>query len=112
MKLPLSWWREKNSTVYFSGQVGLYGGKLVPGGFEAELRQAFNNLWALFDEANLTPDEIVRVVVYLVNPADYPRLNDIFTEMFREPFPVRTTVFPAGLPLGAAVEIEVTAERG
>lgn len=112
MKFPLSWWRRKNSTVYFSGQVGLRDGELVAGGFEAELRQVFENIRTVLAEANVSAADVIKVGVFLVNRNDYAVFNQIYPELFgQEPFPARTTVFVAGLPLGALVEIDLIAEE-
>jgi 2-iminobutanoate/2-iminopropanoate deaminase len=36
-------------------------------------------------------------------------MNTVYARYFEAPYPARTTVQAAGLPLGAAVEIEVVA---
>lgn len=38
-------------------------------------------------------------------------MNRVYTTVFAAPYPARTTVAVAGLPLGARVEIELVAER-
>jgi 2-iminobutanoate/2-iminopropanoate deaminase len=36
-------------------------------------------------------------------------VNPIYAEVFREPFPARSTIQAAALPKGARLEVEVTA---
>jgi len=36
-------------------------------------------------------------------------MNAVYRAFFAEPYPARTTVAVAGLPLGAAVEVELVA---
>jgi 2-iminobutanoate/2-iminopropanoate deaminase len=47
--------------------------------------------------------------IYLTDLADFSTVNAIYATIFTEPHPARTTVAVAGLPLGAAVEIELVA---
>ena len=42
---------------------------------------------------------------------DFGEMNEVYASYFTEPFPARTTVAVAGLPLGAQVEIEMIAQR-
>ncbi len=39
----------------------------------------------------------------------FKEVNAIYAEYFKEPYPARTTVGVARLPLGATIEIEVVA---
>ena len=42
---------------------------------------------------------------------DFAAMNEAYAEHFDEPYPARTTIGVAALPLGAAVEIELMARR-
>ncbi|WP_281401923.1 RidA family protein [Mesorhizobium caraganae] len=57
----------------------------------------------------MTFDDVVKCNVFLVDMADFPALNEVYASHFREPFPARTTIGVASLPLGARVEIEMVA---
>ena len=39
--------------------------------------------------------------------SDYVAMNGIYAKYFRAPFPARTTIGAAALPLGAHVEIDL-----
>lgn len=107
---PYSLARESGGIVFCAGQIGVVAGKgLVPGGTQAEFKQAVQNVRELLEAAGSGLKNIVRVVVYLVDMAEYKDLNEAYAQEFVEPFPARTTVQVAALPLGARVEIEVTA---
>ena len=94
--------------MFLSGQVGLDAdGKLVAGGVEAQARQVFANLSAVLESAGKSFGDVVRVGVFLTDMADFAALNAVYAGHFDEPFPARTTVAVAALPLGAAVEIDV-----
>ena len=94
--------------VFLSGQVGLGAdGKLVAGGVEAQARQIFANLAAVIEAAGKGFADVVRVGVFLTDMGDFAALNAIYADHFAEPYPARTTVAVAALPLGAAVEIDM-----
>jgi 2-iminobutanoate/2-iminopropanoate deaminase len=95
--------------VFFSGQVGVdpASGKLVEGGVEAEARQIFANLGVLLGAAGRGFADVARVGVFLTDIADFAAVNAIYAGAFQQPYPARTTVGVAALPLGAHIEIEL-----
>ena len=95
--------------IYFSGQVGQdpTTGKLVAGGIAAETDRTFQNLSAVLKAAGKSFDDVVRVGVFLTSISDYVVMNGMYAKHFRQPFPARTTIGVAALPLGACVEIDV-----
>ena len=95
--------------IYFGGQVGQdpTTGKLVPGGITAETDRLFQNLSALLEAAGKSFDDVVRVGVFLTSMSDYVAMNGTYAKHFRQPFPARTTIGVAALPLGACVEIDL-----
>ncbi len=95
--------------IYFSGQVGQdpATGKLVAGGLAAEAERIFQNLSAVLKAAGRSFDDVVRAGVYLTSMSDYAALNSIYASHFRPPFPARTVIAVAALPLGACVEIDL-----
>jgi len=99
--------------VYLSGQTpnDPQTGRLVDGDVGAQARQCFANLEAVLAAAGLTLDDVLKVNVYLTDMADFAALNEVYRQTLREPYPARTTVAVAGLPLGARIEIEMVAAR-
>lgn len=99
--------------VYFSGQTPLdpATGKLLEGGVGAQTEQCFKNLFAVLKAAGMTPDQVVKVNVFLTDMADFPAMNEIYAKQFAKPFPARTTIGVASLPLGARIEIEMIARQ-
>jgi 2-iminobutanoate/2-iminopropanoate deaminase len=99
--------------VYFSGQTPLdpTTGKLLEGGVPAQTEQCFRNLFAVLKAAGLTPDQVVKVNVFLTDMADFPAMNEVYAKQFAKPFPARTTIGVASLPLGARIEIEMIARQ-
>jgi len=97
--------------VFLSGQIGLEPGnpKLVGGGIEAQTRQIFKNVAAILQAAGGSLDQAVKVTVFLRDLSHFPAVNAIYAKHFSEPYPARSTVVVKDLPLGAEIEIEVTA---
>jgi len=95
--------------IYFSGQVGQdpATGKVVEGGIAAETERIFQNLAAVLKAAGRNFDDVVRAGVYLTSLSDYAAMNGIYAKYFRPPFPARTAIGVAALPLGACVEIDL-----
>ena len=95
--------------IYFSGQVGQdpATGKVVAGGIVAETERIFQNLSAVLKAAGRNFDDVVRAGVYLTSLGDYVAMNGIYAKYFSPPFPARTAIAVAALPLGACVEIDL-----
>ena len=100
--------------LFLSGQTPLdpATGDLVGGGIGAQTRQCFANLGAVLAAAGLGFGDVVKCNVYLTDMAHFAEMNAAYAEHFDEPYPARTTVAVAGLPLGADVEIEMVAVHG
>ncbi len=99
--------------VFLSGQTPLDPdtGGLKEGGVAAQTHQCFDNLMGVLADDGLDETDVVKVNVYLTDMDDFTAMNDAYRYRFSEPFPSRTTVGVAALPLGAAVEIELIARR-
>ena len=106
---PFSQAIEAGGFIYVSGQVGQdpMTGKLVAGGIAAETERVFGNLSAVLKAAGRCFDDVVRSGVYLANMNDFVAMNGIYAKHFSQPFPARTTIAVAALPLGACVEIDL-----
>lgn len=102
--------------VFTSGQIGLdpRTGKLVPGGAEAEAEQALANLQAVLAAAGCGLPQVVKTTVFLADMSLFARVNAVYGRWFAAdgvPFPARSTVQAARLPLDAQVEVEAVAVR-
>lgn len=104
---------EAGELVFLSGQTPLDSatGKLVEGDIGAQTRQCFKNLFAVLAAAGLGADEVVKATVFLTDMNDFSAMNAVYQEQFTAPYPARSTIGVAALPLGARVEIELIARR-
>ena len=96
--------------VFTSGQLGLdpATGNLVPGGIEAQTRQALKNLGNVLSDAGSGLEFAVKTIVFMKDMTEFSKMNAVYAEFFSENPPARSTV-QAELPKGGAVEIEVIA---
>jgi 2-iminobutanoate/2-iminopropanoate deaminase len=99
--------------LYCSGQTPIdpATNALITGDVEAQTHRVFDNLQAVVEDAGLTMDDVIKCNVYLTDMANFAAMNRAYQARFTAPFPARTTVAVAGLPLGAAVEIELVAQK-
>lgn len=110
---PYSHAVESGDTVYFSGQTPIDSktGKLVEGSITEQTEQCFKNLFSVLEASGLTPDDVVKVNVFLTNMDNFSAMNQVYERQFSKPYPARTTIGVASLPLGAQVEIEMIARK-
>jgi 2-iminobutanoate/2-iminopropanoate deaminase len=109
---PYSQAVEHAGLLFLSGQIPLdpATGRLVPGDIEAQTRRVLANLRAVLEAGGASLAHVVRTSIYLIDLADFPRVNAVYAEHFTaEPRPARSTVQVAALPLGAAIEIDAIA---
>ena len=95
-------------TVYISGQIPLdpVSMQVVEGGFEAEARQVFENLKAVAEAAGGDLNDVVRATIYMLDLANFAKVNEIMGEYFDEPYPARAAVGVAQLPKDVAIEMD------
>jgi 2-iminobutanoate/2-iminopropanoate deaminase len=96
------------SHIFVSGQIAESSAtsKLIDGGVEAQTEQAFANLGAVLEASGRSFADVLRATVYLTDIADFAAMNAIYGKFFKPPYPARTTIAVAALPLGARVEID------
>ena len=98
--------------LYLSGQVGQdpSTGELVAGGVAEEAKQIFENIAVLLEASGRNFADVVRVGVFLTDIRSFGTVNAEYATHFVEPFPARTTIGVAALPLGASVEIDMVVQ--
>lgn len=98
--------------VFLSGQIGIDPATgNISGTAEEQTTRAMENLRAVLQESGLGFGDVIQTRIYLVNMSDWTAVNGIYSSYFTENFPARSTVQVAGLPKGAAVEIEMVAQK-
>jgi reactive intermediate/imine deaminase len=97
------------NTVYFSGQTPIdpATGALVAGDITAQAQRVFENLRAVCAAAGGTFAQVARVGIYLTDLTNFAAVNAVMKEHFAEPFPARSTIGVASLPMNAQVEVDM-----
>ena len=97
--------------IMTSGYLGTHpdGSGLVQGGFEAEVRQALDNIKAVLAAADVPLLNVVRVNVSLIDVDRFAEMDAIYSEYFSEPYPTRNTIGVKELWGGAQVGFDVWA---
>jgi len=99
--------------LFCAGQIPLdpATGELVPGDTAAQADRVLKNIKGVLAANDMTFADVVKTTVFLVDLADFAKMNEVYGRYFAEPFPARSTIQVAALPKGSSVEIEVTAAR-
>lgn len=100
------------NTLYLSGQIGVDAQGRVPESFEAQARQAMDNLVASLQMAGLGLEHVVKCVVMIEDMQRWPEFNRVYLQYFPDParLPARSAFGSSGLALGAALEVECIAQ--
>jgi 2-iminobutanoate/2-iminopropanoate deaminase len=104
---------ESGDLVFVSGQIPLdaASGKLVDGDIAAQAKQSLENLKTILDAAGLSFRHVVKTTIFLTSMGDFAAVNEVYKGYLAEPYPARSTIAVAALPMGAKVEIEMIASR-
>jgi 2-iminobutanoate/2-iminopropanoate deaminase len=96
--------------VYTAGQPGIdpRTGTVAGDSFEAQARQAFENLSAVLEDAGSSLTRVVKVTCFVADPDAFPTLNALFAELFPVAPPVRSTPL-VSLPRGLLFSIDAIA---
>lgn len=101
---------ETGSAVYISGQLPIdaaTGG--IPATVEEQTRQSLCNIRFILEASGLKMENIAKTTVYMQDLADFNKMNSVYEEFFKKPFPARAAFQVAALPRKALVEIEAVA---
>ncbi len=108
---PYSHGIDTGELLFLSGQTPIDNqtGKIVQGDITAQTQQCFKNLFGVLKSAGLEEGDVIKVNVFLTDMADFEAMNAVYEQQFSQPYPARTTIGVASLPLGATIEIEMIA---
>jgi 2-iminobutanoate/2-iminopropanoate deaminase len=114
--LPFSAAVRLGDVLYLSGQIGNPPGNgraLVPGGVEAETRQAMENIKAVLERCGSSMGRVFKCTVMMADMKEWAAMNAVYLGYFpSDRKPARSAFGASGLALGARVEIECCALVG
>jgi len=109
---PYSQAIEVNGMVYTSGVIPVVPATgEIPDGVEAQARQAISNLCALIKESGAEVENVIKTTVFIKNMDDFGKINEVYSEFFKENCPARSCVEVARLPKDVLIEIEAIVEK-
>jgi 2-iminobutanoate/2-iminopropanoate deaminase len=110
---PYSQGIEANGFVFVSGQIAINPetGELNTGSVEEQTRLALENLKAVIEKSGCSLDHVVKCSVFLQDMDDFSKMNEVYGEFFKPPYPARAAVQVARLPKDVKVEIEAIAVK-
>jgi 2-iminobutanoate/2-iminopropanoate deaminase len=100
--------------LFTAGQVALDPKtmQVVAGDVAAQAEQVMKNLTAVLANAGCSWAEVAKTTIFLVDMADFAKVNEVYTKHIGGSRPARSTVAVASLPRGVRVEIECVAKLG
>ncbi len=107
---PYSQATKTGNMLFVSGQLGIIPGEgKLAEGFEAQTKQALENLKAILEEGGSSLEKVMAVDVFVTDMGKFADLNGIYAEYFSNHKPARAAIEVAGLPLGGLVEFKCIA---
>lgn len=100
-----------NGLIIASGQIALdpKTGILNTTSIKTETSQILKNIDSLLNSCNLKRENILKCSIFLKNMDDFDKINEVYSDFFKEPYPARETVEVARLPKNANIEISFIA---
>lgn len=111
---PYSQGRMTENVIYISGQLPIdqETGRLVEGGIEEQTMQSLKHVKAILESTGSCISKILKTTVFLSDMNDFSSMNEVYKNFFKDgPYPARSAIEVAKLPMNALVEIEVIASR-
>ena len=100
--------------IFVSGQGGSdpATGRIAGDDVERQTEQCLKNVQTILEAAGSGLQHVLRCGVFLMDMRDFAQMNAVYSRMFGDHRPTRTTVQVAGLPgEGLRVEIDAIAYR-
>lgn len=96
-------------TVYLTGQIPMLDGQVMTwGSIEDQTRVVLDAITETLAAAGCTCADVVKAMVWLRDPADFPGFNAVYGEYFPQDPPARSAVV-SQLLVDCRVEVEVIA---
>ncbi|MBF7096283.1 Rid family detoxifying hydrolase [Alkalibacter mobilis] len=109
---PYSQAIEYNGIIYVSGIIAIdpLSGTLT-GNVTEQTERILTSLKEILISAGSSMDKVIKATIFLKDVKDFEKVNAIYANHFKEPYPARICVEVAKIPLGALVEIDAIAHK-
>lgn len=103
----------EGQTLYVSGQIPFVPETMTKIGedIESQTLQCLKNVLAIVEGAGLKKEDIVRCTVYMIDMAEFAKMNDVYAKFFGNHKPARAAVEVRRLPKDVLVEIDAIAVK-
>nr|WP_321464931.1 RidA family protein [uncultured Desulfobulbus sp.] len=97
-----------DSLLFTSGVIPIdpQTGTIPVADIETHAHLVLQSLRAIAEAAGTDLSRALKVTVFLADINNFKRVNDVYAQYFQEPFPARSAIQVAALPLGAPLEVE------
>ncbi|SFR67139.1 endoribonuclease L-PSP [Halogeometricum rufum] len=108
---PFSQGIRDGDRIFVSGQgpVDPDSGDVVSEDIREQTARTLENVAAVLEAGGSSLDGVVKTTVFVTDMSDYDAINEVYEEYVSEPYPARSAVEVADLPIDIGVEIEVVA---
>jgi reactive intermediate/imine deaminase len=108
-RFPFSMAVRAGDTLYISGQIGA-GKDGLAKGFEAQSRQAMDNVFNVLKQTGLNAEDLVKCTIMIGDMSKWNSFNEIYKSYFKPGhYPARSAFGANGLALGAELEVDCIA---
>ena len=99
--------------IFLSGMPGLdpTTGKVISSDFEEQVRQSFENIRIVLEDAGASLSQVVKTTIFMVTGNDFGVINKVYKEFFPENPPARSTPQVMPFPAGILVSVECIAQK-
>jgi 2-iminobutanoate/2-iminopropanoate deaminase len=110
---PYSQAIQTGNMLFVSGQIAIENssGKMITDEIQAETKQVMSNIQAILKVSGMDFSNIVKCSIFLKDMNNFPKVNDVYGQYFKENPPARETVEVSKLPKGVNVEISCIAVK-
>jgi 2-iminobutanoate/2-iminopropanoate deaminase len=110
---PYSQAIQSGSMLFVSGQIAIESssGKMITDEIQAETKQVMANIHAILKVSQMDFSNVVKCSIFLTDMNNFPKVNEVYGQYFKENPPARETVEVSKLPKGVNVEISCIAVK-
>lgn len=83
-------------------------GEMLQGDMTVQMRQTLSNLKQAVEAVGGTLKDVAQVIIYIIDKADFPEMNEVYKEYFSQPYPSRATLVVKEL-LSPGIRVEIVA---
>jgi 2-iminobutanoate/2-iminopropanoate deaminase len=101
-----------DNLIFLSGMPGLdlATGQVISSDFEDQVRQSFENIKTVLEDAGSSLSNVVKTTIFMVTGNDFSVINKVYKQFFPENAPARSTPQVMPFPAGILVSIECIAQ--